>query len=862
MGKGSNSTTQNQTSTTSVDPAAYAAYQGLISQAQQTAATPWNPNTAQQVAGFSGDQNAAFNAIRGGISQPYINQAAQFATTGASPISGAQISNYQNPWTDQVVNATQADFDRQNQRGISAVTGNARLAGSLGGDREQVAKALTAREQTSAQSPIIANLRSQGYNTALGAAQQDAGRSLQGAGIMGQLGQLAYTDVNAQLGIGGMQQQNQQQQYDAASGNAAAQSAYPFQTQQWLASILGSATPNMGSTTTSTGTKQGPTPNTWSQLGGAALAALPYLNTGGRISYASGGGIGYVPQFQPQGGGGIQAAPMMQMGGDTKQKGLADHLKEIQDSAKGYSDAAKGVNGAANKVGEWMRTENNPSVPGGGGTTTTTYADPMQNASYGISNTFGGLGEGISSFLSGFAAGGAIDDSDPGGLYDAPISMSDAVPVNGGILPRPYAMPGSEDIVRPPLMRQAMDAPRQPMQDAPPLRDVESVNVPTSSVGAPPTAGDPYAPPPLDVLNPRVGGIGAMPQPSSPPRAASAPPAEGGIGGLWDRFNNWRTSGEGTAFLTNMGAAMMAGSGVGGKGSFGIHAGQGLQSGLKAQDSFRQGEREKLIEDGKMKLAQRAAQLRDDEAGREAAMVPYKQRLMTAQATAQEAAAKNKEDPSAEYRIREREADAQGLTGDARKYFILNKKLPEDKQLTSTELKAIDDSVKAISAEDRVIRQLERARELSKNAASGFGAQGEAGLWAGLGLDGARSQNTLELGNILSREAILDMSNTLKGASTDREMSEFQKLSGAATTSATVRDKLIENALAEARTAKAVAERRAEQIRGKSFFKPGGMTTVAPQGATLPTPKDKSELDRLPSGTRFIDPEGKERVKP
>lgn len=621
---GDNKKVQNTSQQTRADPRAEAAYLDLIGRVNGVMDTPWNSNTAQQVAGFTDDQGQAFQRIRNGVAQPLLDQAQGFAVAGASPITAGSINNYMNPYQQSVIDATMADFSAQNQRQLSGVTGSARMAGSLGGDREQVAKALTAEAQNRTQAPVIAGLHQQGWNTALGAAQQDAGRALQGAGALGNLSQLSYTDINALLGSGGMQQGQQQKVLDAASANAAAQSAYQFQVPSWGASIIGPMGSQLGSTTTGTSTTTGPTPNTWSQAAGLGIAALPYLAApftggaslaaaplaagagkamaanGGRIGYASGG---YVPQVQMPQSAGIQPHQMKWDSGTAPQKGFADHFKEVTDTAKQASEAFKGLNTAATKAGEWMRTE---QAPNGWGTLTTTYADPSQNAAYGLQNTW----DGITSAL-GFNDGGRvlyradsgsvgtqaeiIDDNDPAGTYRMPVPAG------------PELAPITDMAVRPT----------------------------SGMIGA----GQAYAPPPTDAppsiagivgevndLNPR-GGVA----PAAPPSPASP--------NLWNRFTNWVQSEEGKKFTGNAGAAMMANSGVGGKGTFGVHLGQGLQSGFQAQDKYQGDMREKAINDAKMKLAERAATIRDAEEGRAASDHPYKQQLTQAEIALKQAQA-------------------------------------------------------------------------------------------------------------------------------------------------------------------------------------------------------------------------------
>lgn len=271
------------TSTSTTGPAKryQDAYASILKQAQGVAKTPYDTATESQVAGFTAPQFQAFNQVQQnqGVATPYINQAFNYTQQAANPVTG-NVQQYMDPYLQNVVNATQQQFDTQNQRQLMDVRANAAKQGALGGSGRQVAEALTKEAQMNAQNPVIANLYSQGYGQALNAAQTDASRQLQAAGVAGNLGSQAqqanYTDINALLGIGGMQQGLQQQQYDTATANAQQKAAYPYQNLQWLSGIatgLGGA-----SGTTSTGEQVTPGPSLGQQLIGAGTAALGFMS--------------------------------------------------------------------------------------------------------------------------------------------------------------------------------------------------------------------------------------------------------------------------------------------------------------------------------------------------------------------------------------------------------------------------------------------------------------------------------------------------------------------------------------------------------------------------------------------------------
>lgn len=277
MGKGSNTTqsTSSGTSTTSPDSNAYQAYLALLNRASGVAATPYQGYGGEEVAPINGQQTAGI----GTINQTVAN---------TQPLSASDIQKYQDPYTNEVIGATQRDFDVQNQRANSTVTGNAAAQGALGGDRVAVAQALTQEAQNRTQAPVIAGLRSQGYQNAVHTAQDQQKFGFQ-AGLQG--GQ-------AQIGAGTLEQQTQQAQDTQSRADYYQQQGYPFQVAQWLASIDTGVGSHMGGTSTSnqSGTTQGPTPNPWTQAVGLGLSAASiFANRGGRISgvgrrgYAGGG---------------------------------------------------------------------------------------------------------------------------------------------------------------------------------------------------------------------------------------------------------------------------------------------------------------------------------------------------------------------------------------------------------------------------------------------------------------------------------------------------------------------------------------------------------------------------------------------
>jgi hypothetical protein len=302
-GKGQNTT--SSASTTSASPQATSAYQNLLNRAQGVAATPYQAYTGELTAPINSQQQAGISGINAasGQAQPAINQALGLAAGAANPLTAAQIQQYQNPYTQNVIDATQAQFNNQNAQQQQQLTGNAISQGALGGNRVGVAQANLAGQESLAQAPVIAGLYSQSYNQGLGTAERQfqqnplaAAGSIANFGLAGQ--NAALTGAGAQLGAGTVQQQTQQQIDAANQAQYNQQQAFPYQQTQWLAGLDTGVGPGLGSS--STGQTTAPAPNQFSQYAGLGLAAASFLARGGRVS------LGDVHHFD---GGGVAKSP-------------------------------------------------------------------------------------------------------------------------------------------------------------------------------------------------------------------------------------------------------------------------------------------------------------------------------------------------------------------------------------------------------------------------------------------------------------------------------------------------------------------------------------------------------------------------
>jgi len=346
FGKGSN---QNQTTTTQTpDPAAMAAYRGLLNRAAGVANMPYQAYGGEGVAPINAQQYAGIGNINqnAGFALPYIQQATQYANQAAQPITGAQIAGFQSPYTQQVVNATEAQFNNQNAQQQQQVLGNAIAQGALGGDRTAVAQANLAGQQQMAEAPVIAGLYNQGYQNAqqMALAQQQA--MAQGAYSLGNLGvagqNAALTGANAQVGAGSLEQQTQNALDQYLYGQFMQGQAFPYQQAQWLAGIDTGVGSQMGGTSATTG----PPPNPWNTAAGLGIAALGAMApsksaSGGRIrGFAPGGmvsptmapAMGRAPQANPMAG--FAGNPTLQRVGDALQSGFGNMMQRVDSNPR------------------------------------------------------------------------------------------------------------------------------------------------------------------------------------------------------------------------------------------------------------------------------------------------------------------------------------------------------------------------------------------------------------------------------------------------------------------------------------------------------------------------------------------------
>jgi hypothetical protein len=276
-GKGGSTTTTNNV--TQIPPEVLARYNAVNARAETVAQAPYqaysqDPNAF--VAPLSQTQQAGIqntNAMAG-AAQPYYGAATGLAaqSTGSVNPSALNVGQYMNPYTQSVVNATQAALNQQQGQQLSQQQADAIRGGAFGGERAGLQRAQLLGQQSLAQAQAIAPLYQQNYNQALAAAQQQQGvglgaeqanrQNLQNAAtLFGSIGtnaqQAGLAGAQAQLAAGQTQQQTQQAGLQALYNQFQQQQGFPYQQAQFLANIAEGTGALSGNATSGTSTTTG-----------------------------------------------------------------------------------------------------------------------------------------------------------------------------------------------------------------------------------------------------------------------------------------------------------------------------------------------------------------------------------------------------------------------------------------------------------------------------------------------------------------------------------------------------------------------------------------------------------------------------
>jgi len=176
------------------------------------------------------------------------------------------------------------------------------------------------------------------------------------------------------------------------------------------------------------------------------------------------------------------------------------------------------------------------------------------------------------------------------------------------------------------------------------------------------------------------------------------------------------------------------------------------------------------------------------------------------------------------------------------------RKAKGDNRASATQLKELWQSEDEIPAIDSTIDSLKTALDLNKKTFTGFGAGvkgyiGTAVPGGSMVVDEKAAKATREFGQIMSYEAIKSMSETLKGATTDRELNQFVEILANPSTPPDIRERTINRMLLLAERQKQIKTQRINELRGSTADQPDVSSDI-PDGVTAEEWSAMSEEDR------------------
>jgi len=309
---GKSSAPQQTVQKTELPPWLNEAAQKNLEIADQLASRPYQPYGGSVVAGFSPEQQQAFQMAQQNVGsyQPALTAGMGAAARGAyydpqmvsapSFLQG-NIQEYMNPYISEVEQRATSNAERALQQQMNQISGQAIQSRAFGGSRQGIAEGVAAAEGARGIGDLSAQLRMQGFNQAAALQQADqaramqaslanqqaglagAGLGLQGAGVLGNLAQqrqsLGLTDVGAVGAVGEQQQQQQQRQLEEAYARFVEQRDFPTQQLNLRLAAVGATPYGQTTTQTSTGGPQGSGIATALGAGGSFLSGLAALGT-------------------------------------------------------------------------------------------------------------------------------------------------------------------------------------------------------------------------------------------------------------------------------------------------------------------------------------------------------------------------------------------------------------------------------------------------------------------------------------------------------------------------------------------------------------------------------------------------------
>jgi hypothetical protein len=280
--------------------------------ANQISARPYLNYPGNLTATFTPEQEAAFGLAQRsvGLTAPLYGMAGQ-AIGGVSQYTPtdvtapsflqANVSQYMNPYTENVINRASEAAMRQLQLQQNQIASQAARAGAFGGSRQGIQEGVAAAETARGIGDLTAQLQAQSYGQAQQAIAADQARAqqaalanqaagLQAAGIRLQGGQglanlgglaqqAALTDVATIGAVGQARQELAQRQLDEAYARFQEERNYPVEALNLRLAALGALPYGKETTSTTSGMPTGNTALAALGAGGSFLTGLAAFAT-------------------------------------------------------------------------------------------------------------------------------------------------------------------------------------------------------------------------------------------------------------------------------------------------------------------------------------------------------------------------------------------------------------------------------------------------------------------------------------------------------------------------------------------------------------------------------------------------------
>lgn len=268
--KGGKGQTQTSTQKTELPSWLNDASQSAISLASDLSNRSYDPAAAQDAYGINDTQKSAIQRAQslGTTYQPYLSQASDALGNANQNLTGADISSYMNPYTQNVTDVAANQMSDQFAQQQNARNENAAQSGAFGGMRAELGNQNAEDNYLSSIGDLYTQNMGNAYNSAVSNWQADRANqsnlASQYGNLAGTSGGLAAQGVNEALQAGGVQQQSDENLY-----NSALNYGQQYQLSPLLQAV--SSVPH-NTTTTSTGTVQ--QQNSGSTLGGAVQGGI------------------------------------------------------------------------------------------------------------------------------------------------------------------------------------------------------------------------------------------------------------------------------------------------------------------------------------------------------------------------------------------------------------------------------------------------------------------------------------------------------------------------------------------------------------------------------------------------------------